>query len=199
MATDCAENTTPTSDGVIRPVSPQLAAVVKRAKAAAAQIWILLHSRSCTEGNACRMAGCVRTRRLYAIARAAQAPNGPRLSPVESGAVAEARKLLLHFAQCRSARLSAARRAATHKNNEGAAAAVPRPTCLVCSLVARARPTEARDGAPGGLDFTASPYDVRLERFLVLVLIEFILEGRVFRFSQLLLILSSLFFCCIFF
>jgi hypothetical protein len=65
--------------------------------------------------------------------------------------------------------------------------------------VARARPTEARDGAPGGLDFTASPYDVRLERFLVLVLIEFILEGRVFRFSQLLLILSSLFFCCIFF
>lgn len=171
MATSCAENTTPISDGVSRPVSPQLAAVVKRAKAAAAQIWVLLHSRSCTEGNACRMAGCVRTRRLYAIARAAQAPNGPRLSAVESGAVAEARKLLLHFAQCRTARLSAARRAATRKsNNEEEAAAVPRPTCLVCSLVARARPTEARDGAPGGLDFTSSPYDVRYERCLVLVL-----------------------------
>ena len=145
------------------PKSPKIQCMVDKAKSAAAQIWLLLHSRACSD-QSCQVVHCKETKQVYRLARLVQQQshtNKPlALTQLQEKGILQARKLLQHYHECRIARKNS-----TPKSPH---------FCLVCSLVARARmaPTDGTSLLPGGaggkrprslsLDFSASPYDPSL-------------------------------------
>lgn len=143
------------------PGSPKIGAVVSQAKETASALWVLLHARQCTDDN-CRLLHCSNAKGIFSLSRAAS--TGVKLKDHQEAAVAEARKLLSHFKECRQSRLST-----SYENGSGGGAvesadapSAP-PACLVCSLVARARPSSSPSvGTSICLDFTNSPYDPAL-------------------------------------
>jgi len=156
--------------------SPKIGAVVSQAKETASALWVLLHARQCTDDQ-CRLIHCANAKGIFSLSRAAS--TGVKLNDHQSAAVAEARKLLLHFKECRQSRLTtnaeeeedeetSTLQASSSSSSENPPQRPSPPVCLVCSLVARARPATqtTTTGTVAGenilLDFSNSPYDVKL-------------------------------------
>jgi len=156
--------------------SPKIGAVVSQAKETASALWVLLHARQCTDDQ-CRLIHCANAKGIFSLSRAAS--TGVKLNDHQSAAVAEARKLLLHFKECRQSRLTtnaeeeedeetSTLQASSSSSSENPPQRPSPPVCLVCSLVARARPATqtTTTGTVAGenilLDFSNSPYDPSL-------------------------------------
>lgn len=150
------------------PKSPKIGAVVSQAKDTASALWVLLHARHCTDNN-CHLLHCSNAKGIFSLSRAASV--GTKLTESQSDAVSEARKLLCHYKQCRQSRQT------SQGGNplESPSSKSSTPICLVCSLVARARPMRAAGSSMAttpepsktsveniALDFSSSPYDVSL-------------------------------------
>jgi hypothetical protein len=119
---------------------PNVAIFLDRAKSCATNMWLLLHSRQCTD-PLCLVLRCRETKHLFELSRAVQIGADASTSQVE--AIVQARKLLCHFKECSEARA----KSTLH-------------VCLLCSLVSRARPVPNESQKCVTLDFSNSPYDV---------------------------------------
>lgn len=156
------------------PTSPKIGAVISQAKDTASALWVLLHARHCVDPT-CRLLHCANAKGIFSLSRAASV--GTKLTEDQTRAVAEARKLLCHYKQCRQSRqptqgnatASAVSLECPSPSTDGTSST---PICLVCSLVARARPMREAITTPMSstrknshenisLDFSSSPYDVR--------------------------------------
>jgi hypothetical protein len=154
--------------GPTSPTSPKIGAVVSQAKETASALWVLLHARHCTDPT-CRLLHCANAKGIFSLSRAASI--GTKLTEEQAGAVAEARKLLTHYKQCRNSRQSNSSVNASSATkpdvpeSPAPSGKASTPICLVCSLVARARPicqvVPAKNSHENtSLDFSSSPYDV---------------------------------------
>jgi hypothetical protein len=154
--------------GPTSPTSPKIGAVVSQAKETASALWVLLHARHCTDST-CRLLHCANAKGIFSLSRAASI--GTKLTEEQAGAVGEARKLLTHYKQCRNSRQSNSSVTASSATkpdvpeSPAPSGKASTPICLVCSLVARARPicqvVPAKNSHENtSLDFSSSPYDV---------------------------------------